>query len=566
MIRLARIGALGLCVGFAGCYTGAPGDQQDASGSADEGTISGPGSGTETADDGGTETDGVESQCEDLDPGPFLVRRLTSWEYDNTVATVLGVDASDVIESSWPDELHAAGFSNTANALIVSFDHVETFMELAQTIVTRVDWPTLLATHATCTDMTSDCQRGFVQSLGTALFRAPLDDARVDAYAAPFEAAQAEGEGFEAGAQLVLRSMLQSARFLYRLEDQPAGGESFRNVTDHELAVRLSYLVTGGPPDQALADAAAAGDVQVRSQVERMLATPEARTQSSRYISDWLRLDDLDDTVRDSEEFPAFSPELVEDMKRESLAMADYLIWEEQAPLLELLTARYTVASDQLATFYGLTPTGEGDSYYDLSGLPERMGILTQAGLLTHVGGAEANMVERGLFMLRNVLCSEVPPPPPGIDASPVEIEPGKTRRFYSDERTTNASCSCHLQFDPLAHGFERYDGVGAYATEDEFGNELRADGQFTVPFSGESLEWTTTEQFIDALAAADATQRCMVQKPLQFAIGRPVEDSDADQCALDEIQALFAEDGGTYQALIITIATHPSFHLVRGE
>ena len=246
--------------------------------------------------------------------------------------------------------------------------------------------------------------------------------------------------------------------------------------------------------------------------------------------------------------------------------MANYLIWEEEAPLLDLLTARYTVASDDLAAFYGLPPTGEGESFYDLSGLPERMGILTQAGVLTHVGGAEANMVERGLFMLRSVLCSEVPPPPPGIDASPIEVEPGKTRRFYSDERIESGSCSCHMQFDPLAHGFERYDGVGAYSLQDEFGNDLREDGEFLVPFSGEELRWSTTTEFIEALAAADATQRCMVQKPMQFAIGRPVEDTDADQCALDEIQQRFAEDGGTYQALIIAIATHPSFHLVRGE
>ena len=231
MFRFTRGYVVVSSIALAGCYTGADGEQS-ASGSADEGTNSGPtASGSGTADDdGGTETDGVESNCEDLDPGVSLVRRLTAWEYNNTISTIFGVDVGDVIDSSWPDELHAAGFSNTANALIVSFDHVEVFMELSQAVVDRVDWPALLATHASCTDMTDECQRGFTRSLGEVLFRGPLEDDVVAAYAAPFGAAQAEGEGFQEGAQLVLRSMLQSARFLYRLEEQE--GPQIRQVTD----------------------------------------------------------------------------------------------------------------------------------------------------------------------------------------------------------------------------------------------------------------------------------------------------------------------------------------------
>lgn len=66
----------------------------------------------------------------------------------------------------------------------------------------------------------------------------------------------AKAEDFAGGIHWTIAAMLQSPGFLYRSELGEHVGDGIYELTAHELATELSYLIVGGPPDAELAAAA----------------------------------------------------------------------------------------------------------------------------------------------------------------------------------------------------------------------------------------------------------------------------------------------------------------------
>ena len=101
-----------------------------------------------------------------------------------------------------------------------------------------------------------------------------------------------EAEGFEAGARLVTRAMLQSPRFIYRLESQVGSGVTTA-VDDYELATRLSFLAWNAGPDDILLASVATGSLrhEIGGQIDRLLDHPLAQRALRQYIEQWLHLD-----------------------------------------------------------------------------------------------------------------------------------------------------------------------------------------------------------------------------------------------------------------------------------
>jgi len=555
---------------LAGCYSGRDGGgagQDDADGG---GTADGDGDGDADDDDDDDDDDPPPVECDGqvLDPGPNLVRRLTVREYGNTVEALLGVDIREQAELELPEELRADGFTNSASGLITTLDHVEAYDELAALAVEQIpDLATFTGGYTDCQDFTDDCERQFVESFGRKAFRRPLEDDEVDLLALVFDIAQAEGESFEVGAGLVVEAMMQSPPFLYRLEDETTGTVS-RPLSGYEMASRLSYLLWAGPPDDELLDAAdtesLSDDEQVIAQVDRMLADPRAQEASLGFVRDWLHLSRLNNLPRDPERFPDWSLAIAEDMRAETEAYFSSVAWDQERALTELFTAQETWLTPELAAYYGLAGGDPGLVQYDVSDVPERGGLLTQGSMLT-IGGDDASMVARGLFVFENILCSLPASPPEGVDTTPPELEPGKSQRFYSEERTTNESCmGCHLQFEPLAWGLERYLADGTYTTQDFYGNELREDGELRLPGQADPAPYQSASEMMSLLEDSDAVRECIAKKGTQFAVARPLMPSDA--CSVGKIFDSLEQSDGTWRDLVVAIALSPGFRSIRVE
>ncbi len=345
--------------------------------------------------EGPNQLDGPPKQPADcaLDAKDTLARRLTRYEFTNTVKDILSVDVGAQIDLI-PADPRTEGFSNTADGLVVSFKHVEGYDELAESIASQVDWSSFVAEHTSCTDFTEACENQYLNSLGLQMFRRPLIDAERDLFSPLFEVVQAEGDDFAMGAQLVLRAMLQSPQFLYRLEHQVTASpnDAVRALSPYEVATRLSYLLWGSTPDDNLLQAAKANqltsDEQLRAQVQRMLKEPQARVTARRYMREWLALDSLNTMTRDPQVYPEWDAELAEQMKEETLALFDELVWEEPSAFTDILTSQFTFASERLANLYGLDNATSGVNRYELDDVPERGGLLSHASFQAVNGNA----------------------------------------------------------------------------------------------------------------------------------------------------------------------------------
>lgn len=286
------------------------------------------------------------------------VQRLTLPEYIATVKAATGVDIRAEAERLLPQDTRADGFSNTAYNLTVDLAHVQAHARLAGLIAARMDVAAFAIRFGQKLPLRdSAAWQPLIEKSGHWLLRGPLDATEVAAFQRIPLAVKKEGFDDKTTLTAVIESMLQSPRFLYRIERQSADGKP-QPPTPHELASRLSYMLWGAPPDEELLRAAGADELattaQLTAQISRMMNDPRAIQRSQHFISDWLHLDRLPDLSPDSKRFPTWTKELAADMREETLAFFKDLVWQQKRPLGDLLNAQFTHASPRLAAHYGL--------------------------------------------------------------------------------------------------------------------------------------------------------------------------------------------------------------------
>lgn len=285
------------------------------------------------------------------------VQRLTVPEYIATVQSTTGVDIEKEARRVLPRDERADGFTNTAYNLSVDLEHIQAYALLAKTIVDQMDTQQFAAKFVDCTKLDRKCTQQLIERMGRALLRGPLSEQEVEAYQRVVTAVSEAGGDFEEATGYILQAMLQSPRFVYRIERQSGDGTP-QAVEGYELASRLSYILWGAPPDAKLLEAAEAGQLseakQLQSQGERMLRDPRAIERSVQFISEWIDLGRLGALRPNPDRFPHWDAQLAEDMQNETTAYFRELVWEEDRPLWELMNAPFTYATPRLAHHYGL--------------------------------------------------------------------------------------------------------------------------------------------------------------------------------------------------------------------
>ena len=521
--------------------------------------------------------DGAVWSIDQVDPAVYVhgnqksqnwVRRLTIPEYIETVRYAVGVDISQDAIAMLPPDLRADGFSNTSYNLNVDLKHVECYARLADQIVSQMDVASFARRFSKRRKFTDKAMGDVITKMGRWLLRGPVAEHEVIAYRGISTSVASTGGDFDTAIGLIIEAMLQSPRFIYRIENQRGDGSSWP-IDEYELASRLSYILWGGPPDQELMSAAENGSLydpsQVESQIDRMLADPRAVEHSLRFAAEWLNLSRIDKLRPDAKRFPDWSEQLAGDMREETLLFFEEVVWNQRRPMSDLLNAQLTFATPRLARHYGLVAGQEEEfQQYDLADNAARGGLLTQASLLT-VGGDEASMVTRGLFVMHDFLRGVVKDPPPCVDVTPVPTKQGLTQRSIAMERIGNATCGgCHAKFEPLAFGLEKYDGIGAFNDQDEHGNRLREDGQLLIPGTAQASPFETAAEMMNLLAGSDRVRHSIAWKLTQFSLGRPLVAEDASIVA--QIHRTSQQNGGTYVSLMKALTLSDLVQLTRTE
>ena len=489
--------------------------------------------------------------------GAPWVQRLTIPEYIATVKATVGVDIYKQAHELLPPDLRADGFSNTAYNLSVDLKHIDAYSKLAGIIVKQMK-PTKFAEQFSKERGLDDDKdmANLISKMGQHLLRSPLSKDEIFAFRGIMTTTSSLQGNFDEAIGYVIEAMLQSPKFVYRMETQKGDG-SVWPASEYELASRMSYILWGAPPDKGLMQAAENGDIfdqdKAAAQVDRMLQDPRAIDRSVQFIEEWLDLGRLKNLTPNQKRFPAWNPLLAADMRTETVAFFKEIVWKQKRPLSDLLNARETVLTPRLAEFYGLNPKpGSKPVKYDLAKVSGRGGLLTQASVLT-IGGDDASMVTRGLFVMRDLLRGIVKDPPPNVNTTPVKSRPGMTQRTSALVRIEDVNCGgCHSKFEPLAFGLEKFDGIGAYHEKDEFGNPLRYDGEILIPGEAKAITYRNTNELMDLLAKSDRVKETLTWKLTQFALGRPLTAQDAR--AIDQIHQSGQKNGGTYQSVMKAI------------
>jgi hypothetical protein len=381
-----------------------------------------------------------------------------------------------------------------------------------------------------------------------------------------YAAERTKGRSFEAGVQTALAYMLVSPQFLFRVEQDPADAKpgSVYRVSDVELASRLSFLLWNSIPDDELLDAAAAGRLsdadELEGQVRRMLADERAGSLARDFAGQWLYLRNLRAVNPDIYAFPDFDDNLRQSAMRETELLFETIVREDR-PITELLDANYTFLNERLARHYGIEGI-YGDQFRRVDVTDDtRRGLLGQASVLILSSYPNrTSPVQRGAYVLKNILGTPPPEPPPNVPALPEGASEKLSMRARMERHRADPVCaSCHALFDPIGLALENFDGIGRWRDEDGgqkiqgYGSEIRVlhgYGPIYGPYDLRQALSAEPERF-----ARTATEKLMV-----YGLGRAL--TPADMPAARAIVREAADAEYRFSALVLGLVRSEPFQM----
>lgn len=497
----------------------------------------------------------------DAHPGPAPIRRMTRFEYDNTVRDLLGDTTHPAADFGAEEE--ALGFNNNAANLVTSSALVEKYMVAAEGIAAR-------ATESMSTVVPCDpaaigedaCAQQFIASFGKRAFRRPLAEDEAELLLGVYQQGRADAD-FRTGIEMVIEVALQSPAFLYRVEFgvTPRPGEATVRLDGWETASRLSYFLWGSMPDDDLFAAAEAGKLATKEdiavQARRMLSEPRAREATGDFHQQWLHYDRIASVGKDAGLFPSWSSSIGQLMRAETSAFIDHVVFEDGGDLHALFTAPYSFMNKDLAAFYGVPgPAGDGFERVELDPT-QRAGILTMGTLLTiNAHSNQTSPVHRGKLVRERFFCAQMPPPPKDVDITVPEPKPGSTARERFAAHSQNQACKgCHALMDGIGFGFENYDAVGRYRTEED---GLAIDASGSIASSDVDGTFDGAVEMSKKLASSHQVERCYTTQWFRYAYGRG--ESPEDACTLASLGEQFADTGGDIKELIVALTQTDAF------
>ena len=408
------------------------------------------------------------------------------------------------------------------------------------------------------------CAREILSTLVRRAYRRPISESDVDGPMAFYREARSEGD-FDAGIGKALSAVLINPAFLFRVEldpDQVASGAAYQ-VSDLELASRLSFFLWSSLPDDELLDVAIRGELsqpdELERQARRMLADPRSGNLASNFAGQWLQLRNLVSVSPDGRLYPDFDDNLRQAFREETERFFDSVLREDRS-VLDLLKADYTFLNERLAKHYGI-PSVYGTRFrrVALSEESKRGGLLRQGSILAVTSYAtRTSPVIRGKWVLDNLLGAPPPPPPANV---PVLVENSVNaglpmRERLSEHRNNPVCASCHSTIDPVGFALENFDAVGRWRDHQADSGPVDASGG--LPGVGE----------LDGVAGLEAgllsrpelfTGR-VAEKLLTFALGRGVDYYDAP--AIRKILRETEPEGYRFSSLILGIVKSVPFQM----
>jgi hypothetical protein len=250
-------------------------------------------------------------------------------------------------------------------------------------------------------------------------------------------------------------------------------------------------------------------------------------------------------------------------MLREPIEAMKHIV-KNNLPITDMLNPNYYFINNTLAKYYGLPLAKEkGYSARPLLADNPRGGLSSHAAFLLMTSrGNRTSPVERGVYLLRNVLFKPPAPAPPNVPDLSSSIKQTLDQRFrlkklnLSKSRqlmmfhTTQPQCkSCHRNFDPLGLALEGFDHYGSWQGE-KTNNKTELPSGFEINGASGLKTYLIDQQ--------EAFIKGFIKTLMSYAIHRPV--SIVDQAEMDKIYKMNKASGFKARDIIKSIVTSKSF------
>lgn len=427
----------------------------------------------------------------------------------------------------------------------------------------------ILVCHPANTAAELPCARQILTALAREAYRRPLTDQDEEKLLSFYQAGRNRGD-FEDGIERGLEFILAHPEFVFRAEAAPEDvkpGQPYR-IGNRELASRLSYFLWSRGPDETLLKAAEDGSLsraaELERQVRRMLADPRSHELVKNFAGQWLELRTLESSTPEGTTYPDFDDNLRQAFRTEAEMFFESLIREDRS-VIDLLDADYTFVNERLAAHYGI-PNVYGSRFrrVQLDGdLDVRRGLLGKGSVLLATSVSDrTSPVERGKWVLMNILGTVPPDPPPNVPplkpAGGASAGTEQTMRQRMEQHRANPACaSCHRMMDPIGFALENFDGIGKWRTS-QFGQKVNTSDQLT--------DGTKVNGVVDLRQAllrySPQFVRTLAEKLLTYALGRGIEYPDMP--VVRSIVRDAAANHYRFSSLVVGIVSSQPFQMNR--
>jgi mono/diheme cytochrome c family protein len=374
------------------------------------------------------------------------------------------------------------------------------------------------------------CARKIISALLHRAYRRPLTPGDLETPLSFYQRRRNGNGTFAEGIEAALQFILASPEFLFRFEPDPGNlpVDAIYPLGDVALASRLSFFLWSSPPDEELLTLASQKKLSdhaiLEQQVRRMLADSRADALVDNFAEQWLFLRNLKTASPDLQIFPDFDDNLRQAMRQETKLFFQSIVREDRSAM-DLLNADYTFVNERLARHYGI-PGIYGSQFRRVTLTDEdRRGLLGQGSILTVTSyGNRTSPVQRGKWILTNLLGIPPTPPPPNVPALKEngDGKPLSLRERMEQHRADPVCAGCHKVMDPIGFALENFDAVGQWRTLDD-GSPIDPSGTL---YNGTRVDGPVALRNMLA-SHPDVFAEVMTEKLLTYALGRGVQYYD---------------------------------------
>jgi hypothetical protein len=512
---------------------------------------------------------GMPPACTPGIPVTSQIPRMLNRQYDNVVRDLLGVTTLASADNNPPSGLlypdYDGGMKPEAWRL---------YQEVANKIATEVMAGPNKSKFISCDPAAADCLKNTITTFGRKAFRRALTTAEVDRF---MKLGQTTPAGTPAEvAQTTLEAFLVSPSFLMVPELGTEVEGTAVKLTQQEVAARLSFMLWGSVPDDALNQAADAGmladKAQILAQAQRMLM--DKAKAGSVVASFHRRYIDLDNSVshwfkvrHDPALFPLYKDTAVPAMQAELDSFFQDVVFNNGS-FKDLFLSNVGYVTKDTAPIYGLDPATYTDTLTRVELDPaQRPGFLTRIGFLSSFSRyGSTSPILRGAFITVNMI--GVNPGPPTPEALQTAAPPGnyETERAYVEALTSPDNCKgCHAPLiNPPGFVLEKYDSIGKWQEVDVVRKGV-INGTATVTFSADNVkEIKSPLELMEEIGKGTLARRIYAEKWVNYAYGR--QSNPNDTCVVNDLDAKLGAADYTVLKLMADLTQPDAFRLrVRG-